>query len=136
MEVVTWTDDLLVGVDLIDKQHKELFHRLNALGDALWDGKGKDVVAEHIEFLSDYVKRHFADEEALMLENNYPGYAEQKDQHDKYVEYVAGMKKKLESGETASSDAIEVLNQTCDWLRKHIKGQDTRIGEFLRGEKG
>jgi len=136
MEVVTWTDDFLIGVDLIDNQHKELFNRLNALGSALWDGKGKDVVGEHIEFLSEYVKQHFADEEALMLQNNYPGYDEQKDQHEKYVEYVASMRKKLESGETTSSDAIEVLNQTCDWLRNHIKVVDARIGDFLSGEKG
>jgi hemerythrin len=34
-----WTEDLSVGVETIDNQHKELFSRINSLADAIRLGK-------------------------------------------------------------------------------------------------
>ena len=34
-----WTEDLTVGVEAIDNQHKELFSRINSLADAIRQGK-------------------------------------------------------------------------------------------------
>ncbi len=49
--MISWTNDLSVGVQVIDDQHKEIFAQLNRLMDACNQGKGKQQIGEVIVFL-------------------------------------------------------------------------------------
>ena len=63
---------------MIDEQHKQWFDKAEALFDAGRKGQAKEYIGELLQFLDDYTKKHFADEERYMLKINYPGYDEQK----------------------------------------------------------
>ncbi len=79
-----WTNELSVGVEAIDNQHKELIHRLNTFYDSLsTDSQAK--VMEMLAFLSDYVVSHFRDEEALQVRYNYPGYVDHRKLHQAFM---------------------------------------------------
>jgi hemerythrin len=56
-----WTEALAVGHGLIDAQHKELFSRYNTLLQACREGRGREAIAPALEFLAEYVVKHFAD---------------------------------------------------------------------------
>ena len=58
-----WTEDLSVGVDVIDQQHKIWFEKANQLFDAGKNGKAKEFIAQMLDFLDEYTKMHFRDEE-------------------------------------------------------------------------
>jgi hemerythrin len=61
-----WTENLSVGVELIDTQHRELIHRFSSLIDACQEHRAKDKITELLAFLDDYVVFHFGEEQQLM----------------------------------------------------------------------
>ncbi len=129
-----WHPSLSVGIDHIDEQHKEWFKRAEALFEAGKRGQAKEYVGELLEFLDQYTKKHFADEERYMLSINYPGYAEQKKAHTSFV----GQLQKLRDDYKASGGSLTVIIQAnkmvIDWLTKHISVMDKQIGEFVRNK--
>lgn len=129
---IEWSDEFLVGVEIIDNQHKELFARVNSLMDAMWEGKGKREVEGFLIFLGDYVLKHFGEEESYMTMYNYPGYLAHKEIHDKFVSDFSGLKERFLAGHMTSSLAVGVLNDVCDWLRNHVKKVDKQLGAFLK----
>jgi hemerythrin len=131
MDLIVWTPDLSTGSDRIDDQHKELFRAANRLAEAMWDGKGKEEVEQTIDFLAQYTTYHFSDEETIMLQSGYPGYNEQKQSHEKFVQDISNLKNKFKAGDVSSSLAIEVLTNACNWFRGHIKSLDAKLGRFL-----
>jgi hemerythrin len=129
---IQWTDDLTVGVKEIDDQHQELFKRVNELSQAMWDGKGKEESKKLMDFLGDYVVSHFGTEQRIMSAKGYPEYESHKKIHEKFINDLMNLKKQFDSGEATSSMVIQVLDETCEWLKSHIRKVDKRLGDFLR----
>jgi hemerythrin len=50
-----WTEDLSVGIDLIDNQHKELFTGINDLVAAIKQSTCKYRIGDVVKFLDDYI---------------------------------------------------------------------------------
>src|SRR5512135_797844 len=70
MTILAWSKEFETGVDIVDRQHRELVDRINAAAPLLAASKnGKPAnAAELLGALSDYVGVHFATEESLMRE--------------------------------------------------------------------
>ena len=66
------TPDLMTGNKLIDSQHQQLFVAVNRLMDACAQVKGRYQIQSTVQFLSEYVTKHFADEERLQTKCRYP----------------------------------------------------------------
>ncbi len=129
---VVWSDDLNCNVAQIDEQHRELFRQFNELGEAIWDGKGKEAVGSLLSFLAEYVVKHFGDEETLMVTNQYPGYTTHKKVHDDFVAEVETFIKSYQEQEYSSALVISVLNKLGDWTRNHIRQMDREMGAFVK----
>ena len=69
---IVWTPALSVGVENIDSQHKIWFEKADQLFEAGKTGKSKEVIAQMFDFLDDYTKQHFRDEEAYPIYNCRP----------------------------------------------------------------
>jgi len=127
-----WTPDLSVGVEQIDEQHKEWFKKAEALFEAGKNHQAKEYVGELLNFLSDYTKKHFADEEKYMLSIKYPDYPTQKKAHTAFIEQLA----KLRADYDASGGSLMVIlnaNQmVVTWLTQHISNMDKKIGQFAK----
>jgi len=132
MPVIMWTEDLSVGVELIDQQHKELFDHINRFTDAMFDGKAKEEVGKLLTFLADYVVLHFGAEEKLMFQHQYPAYESHKEVHDRFVHEFIKVKTRYDAGEMNSSSIITVFDGMWTWLRQHIRVTDKALGEFVR----
>ncbi|MFZ5627087.1 MAG: bacteriohemerythrin, partial [Bacillota bacterium] len=92
---VNWTPALAVGVAEIDRQHQELFRRIDNLLTAMSQGKGKEEVGNILKFLEDYVVVHFAAEEKLMQSHNYPAFNEHLAQHQAFIQDFAKLKEQF-----------------------------------------
>lgn len=126
-----WTEDLSVGYGLIDEQHKELFSRYNALLSECKEGKGREVITPVLDFLVEYVKEHFNEEEKFMAQYDFPGREEHVSQHRELAAHVSDVYKELqEKGATVA--VVTAINHTLfNWLLRHVKGCDKELGRFL-----
>jgi hemerythrin len=128
---IEWTPDLSVGVSEIDRQHQELFTRVNALLDAMSAGRGASELDRVMRFLSDYVVRHFGTEERYMRESGYPGFAAHKREHDAFVADVRALAAKCRGGAGGTVVVLDVQRHVGGWLRHHIGTVDRALAGFL-----
>ncbi len=127
-----WTQNLSVGISMIDDQHKMWFEKAEALFDAGKNNKAKEYVGELLDFLEDYTKKHFADEEVYMQKIQYPGYAEQKQAHTAFIAQLSKLRSDYNS---SGGNLLVILNanqMVLEWLTKHISNMDKKIGEYAK----
>lgn len=133
--MLRWTQDLSVGVEDIDEQHRELFDRVNKLLDALHPGNGRSEVAGVIAFLDEYIQTHFDAEEEAMERTGYEGYGAHKAQHDVFRKDFADLKRAYEKENAALMLAVQTQDWLCDWLIKHISISDRSMGAHLKSRE-
>jgi|MudIll2142460700_1097286.scaffolds.fasta_scaffold45788_4 hemerythrin len=127
---IPWTPALAIGVQEIDQQHQELFYRLSSLVEGIAGGDRREV-NRLLKFLGDYVHHHFGAEERWMLQSGYPGYADHKAEHERFVQEYQDMQREFtERGPTALM-GMRVNNWIANWLRTHIAVRDMDLGRFL-----
>lgn len=129
---IEWTEALSVGIDEIDNQHKELFKQIDRLLNACNQGKGAPAVAEIIKFLEEYVDVHFKTEVGLMDKYHYPDAPEHKAQHAEFIGTFLDLKKQFETDGPGVHIVILTNRVVVDWLNKHIRRIDKKLGEFLK----
>ncbi len=103
------TKDLETGNALIDSE-TGVFAAINNLMDACAQGKGRDQIMSTARFLTDYVGKHFGDEEQLQMRSKYPDYPAHKQFHDGYKRTIAQAAQEL-----ASEAHIDGLNKLTKW---------------------
>lgn len=126
-----WTEDLSVGIEAIDTQHKALIKAVNDLFDACSHGKGRAQISQTMDFMVDYTNFHFGDEEKLMIKYNYPELAKQKKAHTGFVKQVLEYKDKIKSQGADIALVAQFNSFITNWLIYHISKEDKRIGEFI-----
>lgn len=125
------TADLLTGNTLIDSEHKELFAAVNRLMDACSQGKGRDKLQQTVQFLNQYVGKHFSDEERLQVTSKYPSYTTHKQFHEGYKRQMMDITQVIvREGPTVK--ALGDLNRIVAILLSHIRTEDKRLAGFLK----
>lgn len=129
VELISWTDQLSVGVPAMDAHHKRLIQMINDLYAALSKRQGLEVCQDLFKRLKQYVEYHFNAEEELMTKANYAGLEAQKTVHRKFLSTVSTMEQRWQSGD--KTVPTELMNLLQDWLVKHIKKMDKEYGPYL-----
>ncbi|MGO4555579.1 bacteriohemerythrin, partial [Stenotrophomonas sp. 2YAF22] len=88
MALLVWQDDLNIGIDVIDQQHRRIIEMLNHLHVAQTSLQ-RAAVGEVIDEVVDYTMSHFAFEEELMEEAGYPFCAAHKRVHEVFIKRVS-----------------------------------------------
>ncbi len=134
-----WTQDLAIGIETIDNQHKELFKRINDLVGAIKQHRCKDEIDGTIGFLEDYARFHFTEEEKRMREAGYGGLDEHRQHHAVYMGNIKDLKEQasLPRVSGASYDLSVTANQmVVDWIVDHIMKKDKQFGKFMKQGPG
>lgn len=125
-----WTPDLETGNEAIDSQHRSLFALANELQDAIdREGPACDVVVDFVWQLADYVVQHFADEQDLMAEADYPELPVHRSLHDQLTGETMRITARMMNDEPVS--ATELAPLVTRWLREHIGAADKRFAAYL-----
>jgi hemerythrin len=127
-----WTEDLATSIVEIDDQHKELFARFNALLDACRLQKGKEEIAEYLQFLETYVVKHFSAEEKKMKERGYPGLSAHQAEHREFMGQMDAIKKESRQYGTGINVVLMAIRTSGDWLVNHIRKTDKTMAAHLR----
>jgi hemerythrin len=129
---IKWTPDLSVGVEKIDSQHKLLFEKANNLFEAGKKRKSKEVIAEMLDFLDDYTKQHFRDEEAYMANISYPELEQHKTAHNSFISELEKLKQEYHQSGGSIILIINANQLVINWLTKHISTMDKKIGLYVK----
>jgi len=129
---IQWTPNLSVGVKHIDDQHKVWFEKANELFEAGKERRASEYISQMLEFLDEYTKYHFKDEEAYMEKIGYPGLEAQKKAHASFIDELAKLKSEYAK---SGGNLLVILNankMVVDWLTNHIKHMDKQIGDYVK----
>ena len=133
MKTLEWSDDLSVGVQEIDDDHKKVIIYYNELFAACFASMGPAVVFETLEKLIEYTKVHFQREEGLMEKEGYPGLAEQRHEHEDLIRRVEDVQKKTNS-DPDHEFSNDVLGFVGFWIRHHILELDMALARYIRAK--
>jgi hemerythrin-like metal-binding protein len=118
---IEFTEDLLLNIDMVDRDHRELYSLTNELFLAV--DSGKVAVGFVLGRLWQFTKEHFTREEELMLSCNYGGLDAHKKEHEHMlfqIEELTGRILNLDHP-VIDHDVSEFL---ISWLRIHIRRFD------------
>ncbi|WP_297848294.1 bacteriohemerythrin [uncultured Desulfovibrio sp.] len=127
---VQWTPRLDLHVPAIDGQHRQLCAYINDLYRAMKNNRTGEELQAIVKKLRDYTASHFSDEEKIFAASHYPGTAEHKAIHRKFVAKLDEFEQQLENGTaTVSMDLLSFLK---DWLINHIAGTDPTYLPYVK----
>ncbi len=123
MPLMLWTEELSVGIEEFDADHRQLFAMVNGLFNAFEVGTGAELLGALFDALIDYTRDHFAREEARMAACHYPGLSTHRAEHLQLAERVHELRRHFLAGsvEQVNRDLL-VLFKT--WLTSHIRVTD------------
>ena len=126
-----WHDSLNTGVDLLDRQHKDLLAtvaELRRLG-----GRGSLLKSAQImDALRVYVTVHFATEEDLMRQYGYPDLEAHIHEHRNFVSRLdALMQENIRHDNTGQ--LVEFFEH---WLENHLCHADMKYVPYLAANAG
>lgn len=124
-----FTEEYLVGVDLLDREHRELFDivgKANRLVREYDFSSGYDSIVELLSELKAYTKEHFQDEEEYMESIHYDGLAAQKRAHDAFIDKLDTLDLE-EIKENPQENLQKLLEFLLGWLINHILNADKKI---------
>lgn len=123
----SWNPIYRIGVDVIDQQHQKLFDISNRFYDA-WRQRVRGAALSRIfDELLEYTSYHFAEEERLMQQINYPALRQHRANHEELVELVNHYRTQLKTGTAgAARQALEFL-RTCARTRVRRRQENRRL---------
>jgi len=130
MKYFDFDESFNIGEPIIDSHHRRLFEIFDNLLDSLGKGKGKWIIKEILEELSDYSEYHFSEEEKFMKSLNYPYLENHIKQHNEFRKEVKSLLKRYDSKD------FMVTSETADflfaWIKHHIIRSDRKIADFIK----
>lgn len=126
-----WNDRNNVGVEIIDKAHKELFSVVMRMKRLIGlDDQEKTVYAcsEMIKFFKTYTMKHFQEEEAYMKSIDYEDFDRHKARHDELRALLPKIEEILDASNYSSENVQHFLGICIGWLTGHIMTEDKLIG--------
>ena len=124
-----WKESYRIGIDLIDRQHEELFRATDTLVRAIEANADKQTFRQTITFLKDYTVRHFHDEEAYQASIHYSGMEDHKKAHRKFTEIILDYERRLVESDFDIRIVKDLAGTLTAWLIYHVADADQRIAK-------
>ena len=126
---VEWKEEFNTGVEIIDREHQQLFKIINKLFAFREEGKDNEwLCQEGIKFFKGHALKHFASEEMYMDSIHYAELKEHKKIHKGFRENtLPALERELEM-KGYSGDAVDHFLGVCTgWLIGHTLTEDMAI---------
>ncbi|HUM95888.1 MAG TPA: bacteriohemerythrin [Candidatus Competibacter sp.] len=128
-EFLAWSEELSVGIQEIDEQHKILAGLTNCLfNEAILNKADPAIVESILNELMQYTQIHFSVEESLFRIFNYPEADSHQQHHTELKKEVFEIKEKFLNGDSVD---LELMHLLREWLTKHIMIEDKQYTQFF-----
>jgi len=125
MSLIKWRDEFSLGIPSLDHEHRELIELINSLHEDLYHSHSKTSVMEFLGEIFAKVSAHFAHEETLMRDNDYPEYDEHKQDHERLLEEIRDLMDDFEDGVYVDIEGF--TNKLEPWFSEHFKTRDAKL---------
>lgn len=122
-----------VGFTTIDSQHDLLFSIAEELRQCILGDRNPAVVRDLLDRLSTYVVLHFATEEMLMVQSQYPDLDAHRKEHDHTSAGLLDLEHQFQNGKDSAVD--EIVAFIDDWTNGHIAHADQKLATYLSRKK-
>ena len=135
-----WKEQYRLGMEEVDRQHKELFERLSSFISTVrsdemeWEEKIPEV-KKTLSFMQDYVVEHFDSEEEFQQEVGYPEHEEHHEIHEKFKGKIEEFAERFEEEGYEEELVQEFSGKLMTWLIKHVTGDDQKIKDYLESQE-
>ena len=131
-KIIKWNDKFNVNVSMFDEEHKKIIDTVNALTVAEQHNYTPDKVAEIINDIITYKKKHFKSEEDYMVKFKYPAYQSHKEEHVKFLKRITFYHNRLILSDYNVLDNIfDILEFFKQWIIDHIQTVDQKYTHCL-----
>lgn len=134
MQRLEWSENLMIGIGILDQQHREIMGQLNGLIDAFNSGVAPAGPSEMMALLLQVTEGHFNYEEAIMLDHGFPGYERHKHLHGEFLKKLEEFVEELR--EEAGPVPEWLLVMLRSWFVDHVVTDDVSFREFVRAKEG
>ncbi|MBA2124227.1 hypothetical protein B9J78_04745 [bacterium Unc6] len=124
--------EIILGLDVIDKDHKEIFKRTDTLLTMCENDRYDQTIKDTASFLSKYVIRHFQTEEHLAKEHRWPLYVELFSEHEHFKKELADIIDKISKQGIDKKLMLHMNVMLVDWWVGHINNIDRELVDFLK----
>ncbi|MGB0682331.1 MAG: bacteriohemerythrin [Magnetovibrionaceae bacterium] len=118
-------DILLLGRDDMDETHRSFVELVNKASGAT----GQDFAEAFAELVA-HTKEHFAHEEALMVESDFPAIGEHKADHARVLGDLDRFSERVAKGRWQFAKAY-VTDQVPGWFQLHLITMDQALASHL-----
>ena len=129
-KMIVWNDNLVVGIKLIDEQHKEFVNMTNELYNACLKGGDEAVTCfkKTIQMMASHIREIFKHEEELFEQSAYPETAAHKIQHREFIKTILDHEKKYREGVRFVPNSF--VRYLMEWVASHIAIDDKKFGIY------
>jgi len=132
--IFNWNKSFLLGISLVDSQHKKLVDLVNDMGEIVLSQESMDekMINSALNAMQEYAEIHFRDEEDLMIhEGVHPSHIQKhRAMHKEFSEEARALV--ATEGRISQQYAKNVLNYLVDWLAYHILHVDQSMGRQIK----
>lgn len=130
MPLMNWDQSLDIGVEAMNREHREILDAMNVVYDSAQAGQSGPAMMAKIARLGDVTTRHFADEEAYLGRIGYPDLVNHKAIHKKLLDDFADHARTIAAANGVPTSAFFTFLRL--WLSAHIKCIDLKYGDYSR----
>jgi len=134
MRLFSLTQDLVTGIPAIDEQHGELLDLANEVVNAAGADLHPELFDLAATFLAGYAAYHFAAEEKVMTDLDYPQRGQHFDSHRRLQREVASYVAEVRVNQTSEACKDEIALFLENWIVHHIRVVDREMAVFLRSQ--
>jgi hemerythrin-like metal-binding protein len=129
MAIRLWTSDLAIGDYIQDAEHHRLVALIDTVIASVDDQPDTKHTVDHLKNLIDFVRRHFAGEEAAMRRLECASLEPHMAEHTRRLQQLQDLVHKMESDEQVTQLGLYYFLRA--WLRQHILTFDMQMHASL-----
>ena len=133
MALLSWSKQYLIGDDLIDSEHEELFRLINSFHTLWLEARDRHDIAKVLNQLVSYAEMHFRHEEQIMENAGFSKLEVHRKVHESLIETIFELQKSYEEKNLRLE--METMKFVKSWLVDHILMNDYQFRDFLSRKK-
>ena len=134
MGSLCWSEDLRVGNEMIDAEHRRLIDLFSSFEADLAAGTVRETLAGTLDQIQAYTVYHFRHEEELFSGTGYPDEERHRAEHELLVIRVFDLQNKIRFGITDELSQ-EVSLFLKEWLYNHVQIMDRGYIPYISKQK-
>jgi hemerythrin len=133
MSVTEWNYTISLEVERVAENRRRLTELLDKAYDEFSSGTSVEKLDSSLNELTEYAACHFAIEQALMEKGSYPGLAQHREEHERFLLRIIDMHYEFPCMHRDVS--LEVLSFLKEWLSNHFTRTDAAYCLFFAAKK-